>query len=306
MKLICSKCKNHAVTFIRYNGTHLCKEHFIEYFEKRVKKEINKQGKLKNNSKIGVAVSGGKDSIVTLHLIKKIFLKRENIEIIALTVDEGIKNYRDNSINYVIENSKKLDIQSIVIDFKNIVGKTMDEIADSEIDIGYCTFCGVFRRFCLNNLSKNLKISKLIMGHNLDDMSQSIMMNFVNGDLKKLARLGPHSKIQPGLIPRMLPLRLIPEKEITLYALLNKISYHDGECPYALNALRGVFRDIIDNLEYINPGTRHSILKSYDVIKKYLIENYPPIKLNNCIKCNEPTSQDICKVCELKSKLQIL
>jgi uncharacterized protein (TIGR00269 family) len=306
MKTICSKCKNHAVTFIRYNGTHLCKEHFIKYFEKRVKKEINKQGKLENNIKIGVAVSGGKDSIVTLHLIKKIFLKRKNIEIISLSVDEGIKNYRDNSINYVIENSKKLDIPSVIIDFKNIIGKTMDEIAEYEMDIGYCSFCGVFRRFCLNCLSKKLKISKLIMGHNLDDMSQSIMMNFVNGDLKKLARLGPHSKIQPGLIPRMLPLRLIPEKEITLYALLNKISYHDGECPYAFSALRGVFRDIIDNLEYKIPGTRHSILKSYDVIKDKLIDSYPPIKLNNCIKCNEPTSQDICKVCILKSKLQLL
>jgi uncharacterized protein (TIGR00269 family) len=130
-------------------------------------------------------------------------------------------------------------------------------------------------------------------------------MNFVNGDIKKLARLGPHLKIQPGLIPRMMPLRLIPEKEVTLYALLNNISYHDGECPYAINALRGDFRDIIDNLEYKNPGTRHSILKSYDAIKNYLIESYPPIKLNDCIKCNEPTSQDICKVCLLKSKLKI-
>ncbi len=104
----------------------------------------------------------------------------------------------------------------------------------------------------------------------------------------------------------MIPLRLIPEKEITLYAILNKISYHDGECPYAYRALRGVFRDIIDNLEYKIPGTRHSIIKSYDGIKDKLVDIYPPIKLNNCIKCNEPTSQDICKVCILKSKLQIL
>ena len=73
MKQQCIKCKNPAITFIRYNGTHLCKDHFIQYVEKRVKKEINKQGKIDNNVRLGVAVSGGKDSIVTLHLIKKIY-----------------------------------------------------------------------------------------------------------------------------------------------------------------------------------------------------------------------------------------
>ena len=111
-------------------------------------------------------------------------------------------------------------------------------------------------------------------------MSQSILMNFVNSDMKKLARLGPHMKIQPGLVPRMLPLRTIPEKENALYAILKAIKYHDGECPYAINAVRGVFRDIIDELEEKNPGTRHSILNSYDSIKDMLIEKFPPIELD--------------------------
>ena len=88
MTKICSKCKKPAITFIRYNGTHLCNNHFIEYFEKRVKKDIKKQGKTVNESKIGVALSGGKDSTVVLHLIYDIFSKRSNCEIFAITVDE--------------------------------------------------------------------------------------------------------------------------------------------------------------------------------------------------------------------------
>lgn len=305
MKRSCSKCKNKAITYIRYNGTHLCKEHFIQYFEKRVKKEITKQGKFGNNKKIGVAVSGGKDSIVCLHLIKKIISKRKDLKIIVLTVDEGINNYRNISLKYVLENSKILDTEYKIISFKEMIGKTMDEIASlkKEENIGYCSYCGVFRRLCLNYISKKMKITKLIMGHNLDDMSQSVLMNFVNSDIKKLARLGPHMKIQPGLVPRLMPLRIIPEKEITLYAIINKISYHDGECPYSYNAFRGVFRDIIDNLEHINPGTRHSIIKSYDSIKDSLIKKYPPVNLNKCNICNEPTSQIICKACILKNKL---
>ncbi len=304
MSLTCSKCKKPAVTFIRYNGTHLCKDHFIDYFERRVKKDIKKQGRTEDGTKIGVAVSGGKDSTVALHIINDIFSKRANINIVAITIDEGISNYRPKSIEYALKNCKKLSIDHHVVSFKNIIGKSLDEFALSIGDIGECSYCGVFRRLCLNKKSKDLGVNRLVTGHNLDDMSQSILMNFVNGDMQKLARLGPHKKIQEGLVPRMLPLRVIPEKEVTLFAILNNIEYYDGECPYSTHALRGVFRDIIDDLEYSHPGTRHSILNSYNNIKEMLFEKYPPVKLNECIKCGEPTSQEICKACILKEKIQ--
>ena len=303
MTQICSKCKAPAVTFIRYNGTHLCSNHFIDYFEKRVKKEIKKQGKNPKNIKIGVAVSGGKDSVVALHMIHKIFSKRPDVKIIAITVDEGIKGYRDESIKYAIKNCKKLKIEHHVVSFKELLNTTMDEIALKKDELGECSYCGVFRRFCLNQKAKELGINKLVTGHNLDDMAQSILMNFVNSDLKKLARLGPHKKVQPGLVPRMLPLRSIPEKENALYAILKKIDFHDAECPYAVRALRGSFRDIVDSLEFQNPGTRHSILNSYDAIKELLLDKYPPADLNKCKICGEPTSQKLCKACILKKRI---
>ena len=172
MTIQCIKCNRPAVTFIRYNGTHLCKNHFIEYFEKRVKKELKKQGKTEEGSKIGVAVSGGKDSIVTLHLMHDIFSKRPNISLYAITVDEGIKGYRDESIKTTINNCKKLGIEHHIISFKDTIGKTMDQIASINDELGECTYCGVFRRFCLNTKTKELGITKLITGHNIDDMSQ--------------------------------------------------------------------------------------------------------------------------------------
>ena len=303
MTKTCSKCSKSAVTFIRYNGTHLCRDHFIQYFEKRVKKDIKKQGRTEDNCKIGIAISGGKDSIVALHVTNDIFSKREKIDIIAITVNEGIKGYRDESISIASENCKKLGIEHHIVSFKDMVGKTMDEIASKHDELGECSYCGVFRRLCLNKKSKELGVDKLVTGHNLDDMAQSILMNFANGDVKKLARLGPHKKIQPGLIPRMFPLRVIPEKEVALYAILKNMEYHDGECPYSIRAYRGVFRDIIDDLEYRNPGTRHSILNSYDSIRDMLLDKFPPVGLNSCRECGEPTSQNICKACIFKGRI---
>ena len=304
MTKICSKCKRPAITFIRYNGTHLCKDHFIEYFERRVKKDIKKQGKNPEHYKIGVALSGGKDSLVALHIINNIFSKRPNIKIYAITVDEGIMGYRNESIKFAEMNCQELGIEHHIVSFKDVIGTTLDEIAPKKNDLGECGYCGVFRRLCLNLKAKELGVDKLVTGHNLDDMAQSILMNFVNGDINKLARLGPHQKVQPGLVPRMLPLRSIPEKENALYAILNNIKFHDGECPYSISALRGEFRNIIDDLEYKHPGTRHSILNSYDGIKDILFEKFPQVELNTCKECGEPTSQKLCKTCILKKQIQ--
>jgi uncharacterized protein (TIGR00269 family) len=303
MTKICSKCKSPSVTFIRYNGTHLCSDHFIQYFEKRVKKDLKKQGKTQGPAKIGVAVSGGKDSIVLLHMMHNIFSERSDVKVVCITVDEGIKGYRDKSLSYVKDNCKLLDIDFHIVSFKDLVGFTMDEIAAKKDEPGECSYCGVFRRLCLNQKAKELGVTKLATGHNLDDMAQSILMNFVNGDMKKLARLGPHVKVQPGLIPRIMPLRSIPEKENMLYAILKDFKFHDAECPYSARALRGSFRDIVDVLEYQTPGTRHGILNSYDSIKDLLLQQYPPANLSKCKNCGEPTSQEFCKVCLLKKRI---
>jgi uncharacterized protein (TIGR00269 family) len=128
------------------------------------------------------------------------------------------------------------------------------------------------------------------------------MMNFTRGDVERLVRLGPHKKVQPGLIPRIQPLRMIPEKESLLYAIVAGIPYHDGVCPYSDEALRNQFRSVIDGLEARSPGTRHSILSSYDQMLPSLTKNSRPAKLNKCI-CGEPTLGEKCKACELKAAL---
>jgi uncharacterized protein (TIGR00269 family) len=297
------KCKKPAITFIRYSGAHLCKNHFAEYVEKRVKKDFKKQGPTNSSTTIGIALSGGKDSTVALYLMNEIFSKRPDVTLYAITVDEGISGYRDASLPIAKTNCRKLGIEHHIISFQDAIGITMDTIASFHDEIGECSYCGVFRRFCLNSKTKELGVDRLVTGHNLDDMAQSILMNFTNGDIPKLARLGPHIRVQPGLIPRIIPLRTIPEKEVMLYALTKNILFHNAECPYSTRALRGLFRSLIDTLEETTPGTRHSILQSYETIKPLLLQRYPQVALNPCRTCGEPTSQKICKTCLLKKRI---
>ena len=49
----------------------------------------------------------------------------------------------------------------------------------------------------------------IALGHNLDDMAQTIMMNMQNGDLERTLRLAPHTSTPlEGMVPRIVPLTM--------------------------------------------------------------------------------------------------
>jgi len=297
----CDFCSKDAVTFINYNGTHLCDIHFKTYVEKRIKKEVRKQINVHSGDTIAVAVSGGKDSMITLHMIDMIFGERGDVDIHAISIDEGIKGYRPPSLEIVKKFCEEKGIKMHLRSFSEY-DTEMDAVASLTGDSSPCTYCGVMRRKLMNDEARKIGAKYLATGHNLDDMAQSIMMNFVRGDVERLARLGPHKKIQPGLIPRFIPLRMIPEKESLLYAIVSGIPFWDGVCPYYEAALRNQYRDVVDRLENRSPGTKFSILSSYDTLKPMLISEMPPSKLNLC-ECGEPTLGTKCKACEIKEAI---
>lgn len=298
----CSKCHRKAVTYIRYNGRYLCKNHFMEFVERRIKKEIRRQGLPKGT--IAVALSGGKDSTIVAYMLYKILKEHRERNLVAITIDEGIKGYRDKTIKNAKKFCNEYGIEHHIFSFKDIIGYTIDEISKIRGNIAECTYCGVFRRYVLNKVARQLNVKAIAMGHNLDDVAQTILMNFVRNDLRRLARMAPHRHIQPNLIPRILPLIEIPEKETTLYAYLKGFEIFEGACPYSIRAMRGEYREILFMLEKQHPGTRHAILKSYYEIQNFLEKKFPPAKLQPCKICGEPSSMPICMTCQLKEKLK--
>jgi len=241
---------------------------------------------------------------VTLALLSEILGERKDVEIHAITVDEGIAGYRSFSLEKAKKLAKSLDIEHHIITFLQEYGITLDQIIPRVGDRTPCTYCGVLRRKCLNKMAREIGAGVIATGLNLDDTVQSILMNFTRGDVERLARMGPHVKVQPGLIPRIQPIRTTPEKEAFLYAVLDGIDFWGDACPYADSALRNEYREIVYRLEARSPGSRFSILKSYDSIAQLLRDSYPPARLRTCA-CGEPSLGERCKACELLGSLGV-
>ncbi|MDR0523546.1 MAG: TIGR00269 family protein [Candidatus Methanoplasma sp.] len=296
----CDLCPREAATLIRYSSAHLCAEHFKSYFEKRAKREIRRQIDVSPGSLVAVAVSGGKDSMVTLRILHSVFGMRRDVGLCAICIDEGIDGYRPPSLDVARGYCEEIGVPMRVRSFSEL-GVDMDRIAPVSGDSSPCSYCGVLRRRLMNDEARRIGASFLATGHNLDDMAQSILMNFARGDAERLARLGPHSRAQPGLVPRFHPLRMIPEKESLLYAILSETPFWDGECPYYRDALRNQYRRAVDELEDGSPGTRFGILSSFDAIRPLLPSGGRELRM---CACGEPTLGSRCKSCEMLDSLR--
>ncbi len=300
----CYSCGNPAVIYRKFEGRAWCKKHFSRQLESKVKATIKKDKLVEKGDKICVALSGGKDSCLTLYLMDKFFGKRPDIDVFALSIDEGIKGYRDESIKKARELCKKMDIPFHLYSFKEEFGKTMDEILKNK-EARACTYCGVFRRFILNKKSRELGATRLATGHNLDDEIQSIFINNLKGDINRLIRLGTKPvTTKKDFVNRIKPLRDIPEKETALYAMLNGIEFHDSRCPNAEDSVRFDVRKFLNDMEEKYPGTKHIIIRHFDTILPALREYFADKgSVGVCPRCGEPTSRALCKACELLENL---
>lgn len=270
---------------------------FNQKLENKVKKVINDYNLIEDGDKVAVALSGGKDSLLTLHLLEK-FLEESHLdfEVLAIAIDEGIKGYREDGIKSARNNAYQLGVDYHEVSLKNELGFTLDEAA--KFYQTACVPCGVFRRYLLNRTAHQLGADKLATGHNLDDEVQSFLMSFARADVRRFGKFGPkQERIHPKMVPRIKPLWLIPEKEVGTWAVLNNIDVHLAECPYAHYSLRSRLKNYLNYLEENQPGSKAKILKFFQI---NLQIDKKEVKLHECNICGQPSSTTICKACDMK------
>ncbi len=302
---MCNRCKTKPVIKLPNSNISLCKSCFIKYFERKVRKTIRQYKLFKKGQHIGVALSGGKDSLTTLYILNKIAKPQKITKLTAIAIDEGIKGYRDETLKFAKKVCKELNIPLKTTSYKKEFKKTLDQILKKN-DIKPCTVCGVFRRFLLNKHAQRLKFDVLATGHNLDDEAQSILMNQFRNNITASARLGPITGIKADkkFIRRIKPLYFLTEKEIMTYAYLKNLATPFNECPYAKESYRDQMRTLINNFDKKYPSSKHSIINSFIEILPLLKKNYKKAEIKYCKSCGEPSSQKTCQTCNLIKEIK--
>jgi uncharacterized protein (TIGR00269 family) len=315
----CDRCGAPAVLHAAYSGQHRCESHHRESVEKRVRRRVREDGLLPDDATPDdpvtwvVGLSGGKDSVVLTDVVARTFEADPRIELVALTIHEGIEGYRDESLDAAEELAERHGLRHEVRTYESELGVRMDDVVEVDPeDLAACAYCGVFRRDLLEGFAAEVGADLLLTGHNLDDEAQTALMNLFSGDVDQMAKhydasLAPLAERSDApFVPRAKPLRDVPEKEVGLYAHLADLPVHLAECPHASEAYRGEIQRLLLDLEDGHPGTRHAIMSGYESLAALAADRdrESSAALGECHRCGSVTTGDVCRKCALVESIE--
>src|SRR3989344_9674225 len=111
-------CGNKGIYHRKWEGNFYCKECFIRNIEKKFMKTSSENKLVIMGDRIAVGISGGKDSSVLLYLLNEL-RKKLSFELIAISIDEGIEKYRNESLEYARKLTKECGIEHHVFSFRD-------------------------------------------------------------------------------------------------------------------------------------------------------------------------------------------
>ncbi len=298
--MLCSKCGKAESVFHRaYSGEYLCKKCFTRSIEEKTAKTISKFSMMQHGDRVAVGVSGGKDSLSLLYVLKKLFDDHNNNELVAVTIDEGIKGYRDESLQIVKDFCAQLGVESKVLSYKSLFGVDMDEamvLRPSE-KMSSCSMCGTFRRRATDIAAENVGADVVATAHNMDDQLQTFMINLLAGDVERIGWIYPEPVQYARGMKKIKPFIEIYEYEIAFYALQREIPFQSEECPYMNESIRTDLREFFNSMEKDHPGIKYNAYNSMMKVSKVL-RNAPQSEGKKCSVCGRDSTGDICSVCK--------
>ncbi len=259
---------------------------------------------IERGERVGVAVSGGKDSLSLLRVLHGLS-ETQGTHLVVISVDEGVAGYRDEAITNANQLTKDLGLEHHIVSYKGLFGFSLDEALNwkDDRDVSSCSFCGVFRRRAIDEAVVTAGVSVVATAHNLDDYVQTFLMNLLHGDVSRLGWLDPASAGESFSIRRVKPFMEIYEQEIALFAYNSGLPFQSVSCPYMHEGLRSEVRDYLNKLEADHPGMKNVLLRSaLDVISRY--SRGPNKEAVACSICGKPSSSGICNVCRMKETVQ--
>lgn len=131
---------------------------------------------IKEGDRIAIGVSGGKDSMALLAGMAN--LRRfypEKFDIVAITLDPRFGGV-DADYSEIEELCKKLDVEYII---KRT--QLAEVIFDIRKESNPCSLCARMRRGALHDAAIAANCNKIALGHHLDDLAETFIMNLFNG-----------------------------------------------------------------------------------------------------------------------------
>lgn len=204
---------------------------------------------LSNVSKVAIALSGGKDSLTLLYLMKAIAGRGfPNLDLYAIHVAGEFTCGAGVNHDFLKNICHELNVELLT-------KESTQKLENLE-----CYSCSRERRRLIFEAAKNVGATTVAFGHHRDDNAQTILMNLLHkgefaGNLPKI-----HMKEYGVTIIR--PLIYIAEQDIRTFAQQQGFARIMCRCPVGQNSMRKKADQLLNDLESIFPNARENISKA--------------------------------------------
>ncbi|MCL4477718.1 MAG: tRNA 2-thiocytidine(32) synthetase TtcA [Deltaproteobacteria bacterium] len=218
--------------------------------------------------KILVAVSGGKDSYTLLDALEKLRHRSPvKYDLTAVHIDTGAPGMRSD----LVEQFLKSHSYDYIIERTEIMRISVEYNKEDKL---LCSLCSRLRRGYLYSLSQKHGFNKIALGHNMDDLIETLFLNiFFTGQIKAMPAISRSGNYKVTVIR---PLIYVKAKDALKYAVSLEAPLIDPECPVSMSGRlenRRKIRNLISNLEKEYPYIKNTIFASLKHVNKdYLLD----------------------------------
>ena len=177
---------------------------------------------IKENDKVMVCISGGKDSFLMAKCIQEL-IKHGKFKFEARFVCMN-PGYNDYNLQYIKDNAKLMDIPIEI--FESDIFDVIKKITPNEP----CYMCARMRRGYLYSKAQELGCNKIALGHHFNDVIETSMLSILYSSEVKTMVPKLHSDNFEG-IELIRPMYLVKEDDIISWKNYNELTFINCACP---------------------------------------------------------------------------
>ncbi|MBX5493267.1 MAG: TIGR00269 family protein [Chloroflexi bacterium] len=294
----CTKCRGQeACLEVRRHNAAFCEACFLEFFRDQVARAIERHKMFRRDEPVLVAVSGGKDSLALWDVLLDL-----GYDATGFYIGLGIPGYSEPSREKCEAFAAQRGARLIVTDLESEYGLGIAATAQRTMRTP-CSACGLSKRYLFNKVAQEHGFRVVATGHNLDDEAATLFGNVLRWQTGYLGRQAPVLAEEDGFIRKVKPLYRLAEREMAAYCVLRGIDYIVDECPMSKGAKSLLFKDVLNQLEAVSPGTKQSFLFGFLEKAQPLFEEHEEVELRPCGQCGQPTTAELCAFCRLRAEV---
>lgn len=236
-------------------------EKMLRRIEKRFAKGVVEYGLIEEGDKILIGLSGGKDSLALVELLaRRARIYKPRFSVVAAHV--VMKNIAyESDTGYLRRYAESWGVPLVIYE--------TEFDASTDTRKSPCFLCSWNRRKALFTVAKEQGCNKIALGHHMDDILETLLMN--------ITFQGAFGTMPPRLVMKKFdmtiirPMCLVHESDLEELASARGFRKQVKNCPYEHDSHRSSMKDVLKQLEAMNPEARYSLWGSMSNVQDELL-----------------------------------